>query len=246
MTTQWVLRLPAEQSKSLSSLRLEKQIQASTLDQEIWLRGSMLDENLTRTLRSIPDSELFDLQKDAQLIPAGRHVPLGYLPDTEWLPLPEWLTVQLQAPALAGKTDDRISFELVRSQQNLKANVLLTTLVNLKKLVDCDSQIRLKPLQYAVDSQQRTIIRGAPLPSIEGSFFCEQKGIAVAAGWVWSPQVDVDVLHSLFKLNPGDVVLLHADQSREFIGADQFTPLTRSSVRLTLQRFDNTSSSDPV
>lgn len=246
MTTQWVLRLPAEQLKSLSSLRLEKQIQASALDQEIWLRGSTLDENLTRTLRSIPDSELFDLQKDAQLIPAGRHVPLGYLPETEWLPLPEWFTVQLQAPALAGKTDDRISFELVRSQQNLKANVLLTTLVNLKKLVDCDSQIRLKPLQYAVDSQQRTIIRGAPLPSIEGSFFCEQKGIAVAAGWVWSPQVDVDVLHSLFKLNPGDVVLLHADQSREFIRADQFTPLTRSSVRLTLQRFDNTSSSDPV
>ena len=246
MTTQWVLRLPAEQLKSLSSLRLEKQIQASALDQEIWLRGSTLDENLTRTLRSIPDSEFFDLQKDAQLIPAGRHVPLGYLPETEWLPLPEWLTVQLQAPALAGKTEERLSFELVRSQQNLTANVLLTTLVRLKKLVDCDSQIRLKSLLYAVDSQQRTIIRGSPLPSVEGSFFCEQNGIAVAAGWAWSPKVDVDVLQSLFKLNPGDVVLLHADQSRELILADQFTPLTRSSVRWTLQQFEKNTPPDPV
>lgn len=246
MTQQWVLRLPAAQFKSLGAIRLEKGIQASASEHEIWLRGNRLDENLTRKLRSIPDAELFHLQPDQQLIPAGRQVPLGYLPETDWQPVTDWYTVQLNPPALAGMTEERIPFHLVRSQHNLPANVLLTTLVRLKDLVDDSPQLRLNPLQYAVDSTQRAIIFGSPLPAVEGSYFCEQKGVAVEAGWTWTPDIDVEVLQSLFHLNRGDLLILHADQSRELIRADQFTPLTRSSVRLTLQQFENEACPDPV
>lgn len=246
MTQQWVLRLPAAQFKSLGAIRLEKGIQASACEHEIWLRGTRLDENLNRKLRSIPDAELFHLQQDQQLIPAGRQVPQGYLPETDWQPVTDWYTVQLDPPALAGMTEEKIPFRLVRSQHSLPANVLLTTLVRLKDLVDDSSQIRLNSLQYAVDSTHRAIIWGAPLPAVEGSYFCEQKGVAVEAGWNWTPDIDVEVLQSLFQLNRGDLVLLHADQSRELIRADQFTPLTRSSVRLTLQQFENEACPDPV
>ncbi|QDU49251.1 hypothetical protein [Gimesia panareensis] len=238
MTEQWVLRLPAGQMKSLGSLRLEQDIQASSVEHEIWLRGTKLDENLTRKLRSIPDSKLFHLEQDQQLIPAGKQVPLGYLPKTDWQPVDKWFAVQLGTPAFAGTLDERVPFQLIRSRQNQPANILLTTLVNLKSLVDFSPQIRLNPLRYAIDNQQRAILCGAPLPPLEGSFYYEQKGIAAAAGWTWSPAVDVEVLQSLFQLKRGDVVLLHADQTRELIRSDRFAPLTRSSVRLTLQQFE--------
>lgn len=238
MNQQWVLRFPATYFRSLSSLRLTQNLHVSEVEQEIWLRGSHLEKDLSRKLRAIPDSELFHVDANRQLIPTGRQVPHGYLPETDWQPIQEWYTVQLEPAALAGTTEPLVPFEVVRSQHSQPANLLLTTLAHLIKLIEHSAQIRLNSLRYAVDSQQRAIVCGAPLPSLKGTFFSEQKGIAVETGWTWRPAVDADVLQSLFQLNQGDIVLLHSDQSRELIRASQFTPLTRSSVRLTLQSFE--------
>ncbi|QDT41683.1 hypothetical protein Pan241w_17460 [Gimesia alba] len=241
MKQQWVLRLPVENVATLGHLRLIPGIQVAESPSHLWLRGSQMDERLSRLLRSIPDGEIFTLMEEQQLVPAGKHVPQGYLPTGEWTPIQAWYSVQLEKSSLAGISTERIALELKRSQTTQPANVVVTSLVQLSEFVSHCAQVRLAPLLYVVDAQQRAVIYGSPLPPIEGTHFCESKGVAVEAGWTWTPPVNAEVLRDLFQLSKGDLVLLHSDQSREVIRADQFVRLSRSSVRLSLQQFVKTS-----
>ena len=244
MKQQWVLCLPVENVAAIGQLRLIPGIQVTESPSHLWLHGSHLDERLSRLLRSIPDGEIFTLMEDKQLVPSDKHVPQGYLPTGEWIPIQAWYSVQLEKSSLAGISTERIALELKRSQTTQTANVVVTSLVCLSEFVSQCAQVRLTPLLYAVDAQQRAVIFGSPLPPIEGTHFCESMGVAAEAGWTWSPPVNVEVLRDLFQISKGDLVLLHSDQSREVIRADQFVRLSRSSVRLSLQQFVKTSESN--
>lgn len=241
MNQQWVLRLPVENLTALGQLRLISGLQVQESPRHLWVRGSQIDAPLSCLLRSLPGGEFFTPIEDHQLIPAGKHVPNGYLPEGLWQPIQTWYSVQMDKASFAGIATEQIELEIIRSNQTQPANVVVTSLVQLSEFINHCAQIRLASLRYAVDSQQRTVIWGNPLPPIEGTHFCELKGVAVQAGWTWTPAVDVEVLQHLFQLSNGDLVLLHSNQTREIIQADQFVRLTRSSVRLSLEQFVKTS-----
>jgi hypothetical protein len=61
----------------------------------------------------------------------------------------------------------------------------------------------------------------------------EDNGIAAAAGWIWSPPVDSEVLRDSLRLEPHDLALLHEDGTWDHVRGADFVRATRSAARLS-------------
>jgi hypothetical protein len=81
------------------------------------------------------------------------------------------------------------------------------------------------------------LIHGTPLPPVRGSRFVDHDGLAVPAGFHWSPAVEVTVVKKAFGIADKMVVLWREDGSLEEIADEQLVPVTRSAVRMTWEAF---------
>ena len=86
-------------------------------------------------------------------------------------------------------------------------------------MIDTNTQARLDRWHFAVASDGRVVVRGAPLPPMPGILYCEEEGVAVPVGFAFSPRVESAVVGELLELQPHDLALFHADGSWERIAA---------------------------
>ncbi len=91
----WALVAAPDALRAIARLRQIPGLEVCEAGGEIWLRGSSLDESLANPLRLIPGGRQFRVFEGSQLIAAGRLVPCGQLPAGPWLPLANWLTLEL-------------------------------------------------------------------------------------------------------------------------------------------------------
>jgi hypothetical protein len=199
------------------------------------LRGDAIDEQLSVQLRSIPGATRFDVLADQQLIEVGQRVPQGRLPELDWEPLPDWLRISLPEAGWPGRFARLTPVRLVRSSVVSQIGLLVTTLDAWLAWADHAPRVRLDPLRFAADGEGRVAIHGCPLPPLSGERFTFADGIAVPAGWTWTPAVDADTLRDACGLGPGDVALLSPQGSWELIKSDQFVRASRSAVRATVE-----------
>jgi MoxR-vWA-beta-propeller ternary system domain bpX2 len=233
MTGPWAVLLPQESLPALGPLRRVSGVTACERREGVWLQGPAADVELEAALRALPGGRRYTVLADGQLVAAGTRVPHGYLPEGPWLPLPEWFGVRLDPASLAGRPGPGILLQLVPSSKFREAAVLLTTLDAWSAYAGTAPQIRLDRWSFALSDAGEVIVRGTPLPPIRGLAFVESEGIAVPAGWTWTPLVDAAVLRDLLGLEPGDLALLRPDGPWDRLPADVFVRATRSAVRLT-------------
>jgi len=233
VTGRWVVCLPRESVASLGRLRLVPRLSVCEQAEEIWLQGEGGDESLEAALRGLPGGRRFSVLADRQLLADGARVPHGYLPEGPWHPLAEWLGVTLDPAGLAGKIAEGVPVHLVRSSSPRAANVLLLALETWQEYGASAPQVRLERWSFAVSDDKAVIVRGLPLPPLPGQAFVEREGVAVPAGWDWSPPVEPAVLRDVLGLTAGDLALLHTDGAWERIPADAFVRAVRSAIRLS-------------
>lgn len=240
MNAGWVIRVDAAAAAALGGLRCRRGLEVLEQDVVVWLRGPAIDQQDEKAaatfdleLRCLPGAERFTVGEDGQLVPHGRRVPQGRLPEGTWSPLSEWLEVELPTAALAGELPSPALLQIVRANSQLEANVLLTSLETWSRFGATAAQVRLAPLAFAANDEGQCVIRGTPLPPIPGTRYVEREGVAVEAGWTWSPPLDAAVLREAFRLGEGDVALLHRDGSRDRLRADDFVHAARSAIRLS-------------
>src|SRR5207248_2131641 len=113
------------------------------------------------------------------------------------------------------------------------ASVLVTALADWVAYATTVPAIRLRPLRFAAAADGRALVRGTPLPPIQGRRYTEAAGLAVPAGFDWSPPVEPAVLRKLLGLGDGDLALFDEDATYERIDASQFARATRSAARAT-------------
>ena len=233
MSDPWAARLELHKTHAVGRLRQLYGIEVIQEGDTVWLRGEHLDERLDGVLRSLPGAERFVVLPDRQLVPVGARVPKGYLPDGEWTAIAQWMSVRIGPAAFAGQVPTKILLRLVRCGVPKTPNVLQTSLLAWHDYAVCAPRIRLEQLSFAVDDRLQVVVKGTPLPPIRGHRFVETDGIAVQAGWTWSPPVDADVLRQVLKLDSDDLALLHSDGSRDHILAGEFVGATRSAIRMS-------------
>ena len=235
----WAVRLQRSDAAKIGRLRRRPGIEVLETEDAIWLRGGSLDEELENALRSVPGARRFRVLPDGQLVPAGAQVPKGHLPDGPWTSIPAWMSVELKAPALAGRVEGRAPLELVRSGAEQEANVLWATMAAWSDWAVRGAQVRLDRLVFAADGESAAVIRGTPLPPVRGRRYVESDGVAVEAGWAWSPPLEAGVVRQALGLDSNDLALLHSDGTWDHIPGEAFVRATRSAVRATAGGIDD-------
>ncbi len=233
----WVACLPSSHVASIGALRLAPGIETHASGESVWLRGCELDKDLDRRLRALPGARRFRVLADGQLLAVGRRVPQGRIPDGPWVPLVRWLGIELPPASGAARLGRPIPLELQPSSDVAEPSVLLTSMDCWGACADECPQVRLDRWRFAVSGNGRVAIAGRPLPSLPGLRLVDYNGIAVPAGWYWSPPVEPAVLRERFGLEGDDLMLWHAEGALEHVPGGHFVRATRLAIRATVEGF---------
>lgn len=235
----WTVCLPSAQIASVGSLRLLPGVEVHASGEWVWLRGRQLEEGLDRRLRSVPGAKRFRILADGQLLAAGHRVPQGQLPDGPWVPLARWMGIEAPEACRAAQLPQPITLELRRSSRVVEPSVLLTSMESWLSCADDCPQVRLDRWRFAVCSEGRVAIEGRPLPSLPGRRLVNYEGIAVPAGWYWSPAVEPAIVRERFGLEGDDLALWLTAGSWERIVASDFVRATRAAIRASAEGFQH-------
>jgi hypothetical protein len=143
------------------------------------------------------------------------------------------MTVELPLAALAGEPGSKASLAMVRCHVPKDSNVLWTIASAWHEWALSASQVRLRNLAFAATADSEVVVRGTPMPPIKGRRFVECDGVAVEAGWTWSPPLDAGVVREALELARNGLALLHSDGTWDHIPAEAFVHATRSAVRMS-------------
>ena len=231
MSSRWAICLAKDRADAAASLRQTAGVEVCQQGDLIWLRGGTADETLDLRLRAVPGARRFGVLPDGQLVASSARVPKGRLPDGPWAPIKNWIELCLDPPALAGQVDARVPLQLVRSTSVEDPSILQTTVNRWKVYGAGAPRVRLDRWYHAAADDRRVIVRGTPLPPLPGVRLVERQGIAVEAGWTWSPAVDAATIRHLLALQPNDLALLLPDGTWQLIAAADFVRASRSAIR---------------
>jgi len=232
----WAVCLSPVQVAAAGILRLEPGIDVCESADAIWLRGDALEQGLEQKLRELPGARRFRVLDDGQLLAVGCHVPSGWIPDGPWTPLARWLGAEMPVPRPGGRLDATVPIKLCRSSDFREPSVLLTSMELWESCATC-AQVRLDRWRFAAAGDGRVVVQGQPLPSLPGQRLVEHDGIAVPAGWFWSPPVEPGVIWERMGFESGDLALWHVDGSWDRIPTGDFVRPTPAAIRATARGF---------
>jgi hypothetical protein len=231
----WAVLLPRASALAAGALRLRGDVRVREADDSVWLRGDRLTEELDLELRKLPGARRHTVDADDRYTEVDHRIPAGSLPDDGWVPLSTWLAPAPQPAALAGELRRRATLRIVRADTEHPASVLLTTIDAWAAYAATAPSVRLRPLRFAVCADGRTVVHGTPLPPMPGRRYAERDGIALPAGFTFSPAVEPAALRDLLASQPGDLALFAEDGTYEHLASENFTRATRAAARATLE-----------
>ena len=235
MSHSWALIVPGNSAPLLARLRPFSSLANLEAADEIWLRGSELDDALDRQLRLVPGARRPRVLEDGQTVPEGKRVPLGYLPKGTWVPFEQWLVIVLPTIRLARSVAMPVRLSLVPSGQEREPSILETSMEVWHGFVAAAPQWRIDRWTFMADCKGRVLVRGIPLAPIPGTRCVVEDDVAVPAGLTWSPPLDVRTLRQALGLVNGQVALLNPDGSWDRIEADDWVRASRSAARATIE-----------
>jgi len=234
-TTAWAARVPREAAAAAAALRLRDDVLVAEAGDHVWFRGPALSAALELELRKIPGAERFDLGDDGSLTPHGARVPTASLPELPWQRPDAFFRVTPQPAALPGKVSTRATLRVVRepAAREREATVLVTSHSTWAQYASTAPQVRLRALRFAASADGRVLVRGTPLPPLAGRRYVEQDGVALPAGYAFSPAIDAASVRALLGTDAPSLVLFHEDGTYERIDATEFVAASRSAARTT-------------
>ena len=109
MRNELIIVLSQADKTALGSVRCLPGLQAAEEENFIWLRGIEAVENPDLRIRQLPGLHTFTLDAEDNLFPPGAVTPVAKLQPLKWVPLSEYITVQLPVSALPEKNEFAIS-----------------------------------------------------------------------------------------------------------------------------------------
>lgn len=235
MGCSWAAEIPRAQVRYVGLLRECADLEAGRTETAFWVRGPDSEGALSQ-LRLIPHARLFHLQDNNELRPWGRYLVDGVLPPIEFRPIGSVVEPVMPTAGYPTARLKRVDVSLIRSQTEQSATLLITSQSEWASYAVSAPKIRLRRWTFAVSDDGRVLVRGNPLPPLDGEQYWETEGVAIRVGWECSPALHGPVLQSIVGHPPGGLVLLHTDGSSESVPETAFVTATRSAVRETMNQ----------
>ncbi len=229
----WAITLAREDAACVAALRLEREVEVGETENALWLRGRHTDEHLQSKLRRLPAVARYEWLAPDLLRQVDRRITAERLPNLNWQPLSAWSKVASPVAALPAQAPARVPLRLIRSSDEREPELLLAAFGDFKQFAADAPEVRLNPLQFAVNSRGEVLIRGTPLPPLPGRRFVLHGGVAVPAGFSWTPAVSAGLLALCFGASGEELIVWNEDNTVSRLHAEQFVPASRSAVRTT-------------
>lgn len=218
---------------ALAGLRLVPGVEVAESALELWLRGQPAEVSFAARLLALPAMGRYERLPPDRLRRLDERIPSRQLPSLSWQPLSTWLRAELPAAALPGNEPAVVELRLVRSAGEREPELLLTGLAEFQRFVEQAAWVRLERWRFAADASGRVLVRGTPLPPLPGKRFALNEGVAVPAGFGWSPAVSAGVVARRLGASDEALVLWNEDGTLSRLHREQFVPVTRSAVAAT-------------
>lgn len=227
--------MASEDAAAVAGLRLTPGLEVAEVDGKVWLRGPAAGESLAAALQRLPALARYEV-KGNRLRNLDSRIPSDTLPTTTWQPLKAWIQVERPFSQTISEHSPDFSaapIQLVRSTEEREPNLLLTSLDDWHGFAISASELRLRPLRFAVNAESLVLVQGEPLPPLPGRRFVVDGNVAVPAGFTWQPTVSPAVLARLLGAREDELALLYEDGTCCRLLAEQFVGATRAAVRTT-------------
>lgn len=199
----------------------------------LWLKLEIEGDIIPVAIQQLPATGRYWVDEAARLFPVGGLTPVAQLPDLDWLPIASFIAIELPVAALPAQTTEIESIKLIRSEEPKEANFLLLPWDRWKDYALAASNIRLKPLSYAVSDERLVIVHGTPLPPLPGQLFWQKEQILLPAGWDVEYPIVAEILSVTQLKEKSGLLLYQTEQLSELPPTKKFVKTSRSSIRKT-------------
>ncbi|MCA8986621.1 MAG: hypothetical protein KDA78_03215 [Planctomycetaceae bacterium] len=233
----WLASLRPADLPAVWKLRDRTGLKMATAEGLYWLCPDTDSHTLQN---SLPQAEWWLVEQNHEGLPVLRSrrqlLPSRKLPELTWQSLQDLVPISLPAASYPGRCPAPVQIQLVRSSEYRPSSALMCSLDSWLVFVESNLKINFSHCQYAASSDGNVLVIGTPLPALLCQRFVLESGLAIQAGWRWSPQVTSKVIRERLDLESGQFAILFPDRPAEVIEPDQFVPATRQSVRRTLRQ----------
>lgn len=228
-----IMTLSLTDQEALGSVRTKAGLQVAKDKDWIWLRGIDTTQGIDSAIRRLPAKNTYELDEQGNLFPVGGITPIGKLQILPWIPVQEFIPVELPTSAMPGRTEQTYALRLVSSREIKEGQALQTTLPVWKEYADAAPEIRLKRLRFAVSEAGEVLIMGTPLPAIPGKEYWMQEDMLLPGGYDFELPWMASLVAGKLNAQHTSIILFTEEGSWQQIPADAFMQATRSAVRLT-------------
>jgi hypothetical protein len=227
----WVWVFHKADFAHLGSVRCWPNLLAAETAAEIWLRVPIRQAELEHAFRVLPAWRTY--QEDAQglLFPLGQKTPERNLPLLNWVPIADYIPVEMPLAALPAPLEQQYTLKLVPSAVYRPGAALKLSWAVWQQYAETAPAIRLEALQFALADKGEVLVLGTPLPPLQGEELWRSDDVLLPSAYDVEWPIVVHLLQQ--KENAQGTFLLLFDQNGNWqkIAKDCLVKASRSGIR---------------
>ncbi|WP_373550305.1 hypothetical protein [Haliscomenobacter sp.] len=227
----WVLVFKKSDLPHLAAVRCWPGLYAAETETEVWLRCPLLHADLDQPLRALPAMHTYRQDAQGLLFPLSGSTPVSKLPALDWLPMQQFIPIELPGSALPAQLTQQYALRLLPSMEYHSGAALKLKLDDWQTYADTAPEIRLSALRFALSAAGDVLVMGEPLPPLPGEEYWLRESILLPAAY----DLEWPLLAQLFNQQENSkgmhFLLFEKDGNWQKIEKQCFVPATRAGIR---------------
>ena len=231
-----IFQIAAKNEPTLGSVRCVADLTVTRYQDQLWLKLENQTKEIPLEVRQLPIEATMTLDKEGFLFPQNVHTPVDQVTDLQWIPISEWLPVELPRSVFAGKGIHAHQYEIVPSSEEQQCHGLLTNAQLFYSFVIGTMKKRFGQLRFVVNLNNEVFVVGEQLPSLPGQTFWLEHELWLPAGYNFNlPWLKAIIGKSIQNNHPSYGVFL-TDETWFILPKDDLVDVSRSTVRSQLNQ----------
>jgi hypothetical protein len=227
------LVVEASKQEDLGNIRPWQNLKVGIEAGFIWIKDFDYAQIHSVEVKSIPYKTIY-YEKQSKLYLLNSLLPSRNLPNVLWTPIDRAIAVKL--PNFNHNFfgwQENISIQLLPSETEQEARVMLTSISHLNQYIETAPSIRLEKIKWLILNNYKVCLMGNPLLPIDGEVYWQNKNMLLPVGYNFELPLLMDTINE--KLNPHNDcwIIWKADNTYALMEKNNFEGLSLSSFRLS-------------